>query len=257
MLTVMFSNEHDLLRLETMTKQLRLKHQISFPNLALPTKSQASEGSPVTPAQALKRATTAVRFIVRLKIAAREWKKQEDLRKVLVSKWDEYEKRGLVGTTGGTKKPAAPAPVPRAAFVAGGGGSKKLAAPTFAPAAPFVNGNGGAKKSAAPFVNGIGGAKKPAVTTFAPPAAFVGGFKKPAVTSIPVPSAYMKSMSLRERVEMSKRNRDGADSEFDEVASSAAPLGFDVDSSSREREDRAVQDWGELDGTEAFSVDSL
>lgn len=56
---------------------------------------------------------------------------------------------------------------------------------------------------------------------------------------------------------MSKRNRHGVDSELDEVESSAAPLGFDVESSSREREDRAVQDWSELDGTEAFSVDSL
>lgn len=245
LLTVSSSNEHDLLRLETMTKELRLKHQVSFPSLALPSNSNGSGGKPMTPAKALKRATTAVRFIVRLRSAAREWKKQEEIRRVLVSRWDEYERNGLHGHTGGTKKPIAPT---FASFAAGGGGTKRPATQTSAPAAALVDGGGG-------------GVKKPAAPSFAVPAALVkgggAGFKKPAAPSISVPSVYMKGMDLRERVEMSKRNRHGVDSELDEVESSAAPLGFDVESSSREREDRAVQDWSELDGTEAFSVDSL
>ncbi|CAN8105021.1 unnamed protein product [Discula destructiva] len=232
-------NEHDLLRLETMTKQLRLKHQISFPSLALPTNTQGSGANTVTPAQALKRAATAVRFIVRLRIAAREWRKQEELRKVLVSRWDEYEKRGMLGGTNGTKKPAAPTFAPSAAFAGGGGGgSKKPSAPTgAAPFAALVNGGGG------------GGSKKPA---------FVDGgeiwLKKPVAPSASTSSTHMKGMDLRERVEISKRHRDVVDSELDEVESSAAPLRSDVDS---EREGRAAQDWGELDGTEAFSVDSM
>lgn len=240
-----------------MSKQLRLRRQNSVPNLSLATTSQGPEGNTATPAQALKRATTAIRFMVRLRIAAREWRKQEELRKVLVSKWNEYEKRGVPGNTGGTKKPApAPATAPTPAFVAGGGGFKKPNAPTFAPpAARFVGGGGGVKKPAAPVFSFVKGGSI--------------GFKKPAnvaaaaAPSLPAPSAYLKNMDLRERVELSKRNNNrhdnGVNSELEEVESSAAPLGFDVDSSSREREDHraAVQDWGELDGTEAFSVDSL
>lgn len=244
-MTVTNSKEHDLLKLETMTKQLRIKHQTSFPTPARGTNSHDSEGMTNTPAHALGRVTTAVRFIVRLRIAAREWRKQEALRKVLVSKWDEYEKRGMLGNTGGPKKPVAPTAAPPLAFSAGGGGFKKIAVPASLPSAAIVGGGGGFKK--------------PAVPTFAPPAAFVGGFKKPAAArSNPGPSAYLKEMDLRERVEMSKRNRAAVDSELDEVESSAAPLGFDVDSSSRAQEDnQAAQDWGELDGTEAFTVDSL
>lgn len=238
-----------------MSKQLRLRRQNSVPNLSFATTKKISEDNIATPAQGLKRVTTAVRFMVRLRIAAREWRKQEELRKVLVSRWDEYEKRETVGNTGGTKKPAAaPASAPPAAFVAGGGGFKRPNAPTFAAPAAIVGGGGGFKKPAAPafsFVNGGGvGLKKPATVAA-------------ATRSAPAPATYPKTMDLRERVEMSKRNNNrhlnGANSELDEVESSAAPLGFDVDSSSREREDRraAVQDWGELDGTEAFSVDSL
>lgn len=196
-------NEHDLLKLENLTKRLRLKHQISVPNLPIATKGlQAPADKSNAPALALKRATTVVRFIVRLQIAAREWRKQEELRKVLVTKWDEYEKRS-VGVVGGKIKKPAPAFTPATAL--GGAGSKKpIAASTAATTATTTSSRFPA------FVNDIG-----------------------------------------------KRKRNDEDSELDEVESSAAPLEFDVDSSSREREERMAQAFGELEGTEAFSVDSL
>ncbi|KAJ4414789.1 hypothetical protein N0V82_007704 [Gnomoniopsis sp. IMI 355080] len=206
-------NEHDLLKLETLTKQLRLKHQINFPNLPIATSGQTFHKTSSTPAKAFKRATNAVRFMVRLQIAAREWRKQEELRKVLVSKWDEYEKHPVVA--GGIKKPAT----------------------TFAP--PVVNG---------------GGIKKP-VPTFAPAPAFFGGagIKKPVAATTATSSSKFTAFVK----DVNKRKRNGEDSELDEVESSAAPLEFDIDSSSREREERMAQDYGELDGTEAFSVDSM
>lgn len=158
--------------------------------------------------------------MVRLQIAAREWRKQEEVRKVLVSKWSEYEKHpvGVVG--GGVKKPA-PATIP----------------------------------SNAPFVNG-GGIKKPA-PAFVPPTAFFGGagVKKPVVAAAPATTSSSKFPAFVN--DFHKRNRNGEDSELDEVESSAAPLEFDVDSSSRERDERMAQDFGELEGTEAFSVDSM
>lgn len=221
------SNEHDLLKLETLTKQLRLKHQISFPKLPTTTKGQIHEVQHDTPAKALKRAANVVRFMVRLQIAAREWRKQEELRKVLVSKWSEYEKHpvGLNTGPGG----------------GGGGGGIKKPTPAFT-------------SSSAPFVNG-GGIKKPA-PTFAPPPTFFGGagIKKP-VTATTATTASNKFPAFVNDV--NKRKRNGEDSELDEVESSAAPLEFDVDSSSRERDERMAQDFGELEGTEAFSVDSM
>lgn len=182
------------------------------------TKGQSHD----TPAKALKRATNVVRFMVRLQIAARQWRKQEEVRKVLVSKWSEYEKHpvGVVG--GGTKKPA-PATIP----------------------------------SNAPLVNG-GGIKKPA-PAFAAPTAFFGGgaagVKKPvAAATATTSSSKFPAFVVND---LHKRKRNGEDSELDEVESSAAPLEFDVDSSSRERDERMAQDFGELEGTEAFSVDSM
>lgn len=152
--------------------------------------------------------------MVRLQIAAREWRKQEEVRKVLVSKWDEYEKHSVAAR--GLKKPAT----------------------AFASSAP-------------PLVNG-GGIKKPA-PTFAP--AFFGGagVKKPVAATTATSSSKFTAFVK----DVNKRKRSGEDSELDEVESSAAPLEFDVDSSSREREERMAQDYGELDGTEAFSVDSM
>lgn len=180
--------------------------------------------------------------MVRLKIAAREWRKQEELRKVLVSKWSEYEKHPVGVNSGGSgiKKPT----------------------PAFTHStAPFVNGGGGAKKptpaftqTGAPFVNG-GGFNKPA-PTFAPPPTFFGGAGiKKRVAATTATSASSKFPAFVN--DLHKRKRNGEDSELDEVESSAAPLEFDVDSSSRERDERMAQDFGELEGTEAFSVDSM
>lgn len=159
---------------------------------------------------------------------------------MLVSKWSEYEKHPVgVNSGGGVKKPT-PASS-SAPFVNGGGGIKKPA-----PAFPSSN---------APFVNG-GGIKKPA-PTFAPPPTFFGGagVKKPVVAATTATLASSKFPAFVN--DLHKRKRNGEDSELDEVESSAAPLEFDVDSSSRERDERMAQDFGELEGTEAFSVDSM
>lgn len=177
--------------------------------------------------------------MVRLQIASREWRKQEELRKVLVSKWSEYEKHPVgINSGGGVKKPT---PASSSALINGGGGIKKSA-----PAIP---------SSSAPFVNG-GGIKKPAPTFAPPPTFFAGaGVKKPVVAATTPASASNKFPAFVN--DLHKRKRNGEDSELDEVESSAAPLEFDVDSSSRERDERMAQDFGELEGTEAFSVDSM
>lgn len=158
--------------------------------------------------------------MVRLRIASREWRKQEELRKVLVSKWSEYEKHPV--------------------GVNGGGGTKK-------PTPAFTSSN-------VPFVNS-GGIKKPA-PTFAPPPAFFGGagIKKSVAATTATASTNKFPAFVND---LHKRKRNGEDSELEEVESSAAPLEFDVDSSSRERDERMAQDFGDLEGTEAFSVDSM
>lgn len=156
---------------------------------------------------------------------------------MLVSRWDEYERHsvGIVG--GGVKKPTT-APAPSAPVFVNGAGIKKPA-PTFAPGVPTFGTGAGVKKPA---------------PTFAPTAAFFGGAgaKKPATTTTASSSKVTAFVN-----DASKRKRGGEDSELDEVDSSAAPLEFDVDSSSRERDERMAQDFGDLDGTEAFSVDSM
>lgn len=80
-------NQADLLKLEGMMKQLGMK-QRPYSHLAA-YKERQSRKSPMT----LKRLATAVRFVVRLQMAAREWQKHEKTRRMLSDKWESYKKQ--------------------------------------------------------------------------------------------------------------------------------------------------------------------
>lgn len=47
------------------------------------------------PRLTLKRLATVVHAVVRMQRMARDWKRQEELRKTLASRWDEYQRREL------------------------------------------------------------------------------------------------------------------------------------------------------------------
>lgn len=89
----MYSNEHDLLKLEALTTQLRVKHQASQSHIPVISSGKPAQGGATKPGLTLKRFAMVVRAVVRLRMMAREWKRQEELRKTLASRWDEYQRR--------------------------------------------------------------------------------------------------------------------------------------------------------------------
>lgn len=81
------SNQADLMKLEEIMKQLKMR---SRPYSHLQAyKDRASAKRPFT----LKRFATIVRFVVRCKIAARNWAVHEATKEKLLAKLDEYAKR--------------------------------------------------------------------------------------------------------------------------------------------------------------------
>ncbi|KUI59434.1 Myosin-9 [Cytospora mali] len=83
-------NQADLLKLEGMMKQLGMK-QRPYSHLAA-YKERQSRKRPFS----LKRLATVVRFVVRLKMAAKEWQKHEKTRKMLSDKWESYKKQDRI-----------------------------------------------------------------------------------------------------------------------------------------------------------------
>lgn len=74
-------------------KQLRVKHQSSQSHIPIIAAGRPTQVGAVKPGLTLKRFATVVRAVVRLRLMAREWKRQEELRKTLANKWDEYQRR--------------------------------------------------------------------------------------------------------------------------------------------------------------------
>lgn len=74
-------------------KQLRMKHQASQSHIPIISTSRPAQSGAAKPGLTLERFAMVVRAVVRLRMMAREWKRQEELRKTLVNKWDEYQRR--------------------------------------------------------------------------------------------------------------------------------------------------------------------
>lgn len=74
-------------------KQLRIKHQASQSHIPIISTSRPNLTSTAKPGLTLKRFAMVVRAVVRLRTMAREWKRQEELRKTLATKWDEFQRR--------------------------------------------------------------------------------------------------------------------------------------------------------------------
>lgn len=240
------SNEADLLKLETFTKQLRLKRSASQPQLSAlaNTNTRTIARSIITKAGRanLKRFANVVRFVVRLQMMAREWKRQEEIRKMLAEKWGEVAK----GRDRFIMPPPANGQLPAVAAAAGPS--------AVAPGAGASAGDVAAKASHHHMPLRVRN-ENAAATNVAPaaPSGFRSGGVEPA-------KRYVQ--------------REVVDGETDEVESSVAPLGFDLegpfDGSSdqgmggvngyhnQHHHDNQQRPHQEDDmGTEAFSVDSL
>lgn len=79
------SNKADLLKLEALVRQMQEKQQQAHTPLPV-SKQDFGKQAPKT--VTLKRLATVVRFVVRLQMMARAWKKQEQLRKMLLSRYE-------------------------------------------------------------------------------------------------------------------------------------------------------------------------
>lgn len=74
-------------------KQLRIKHQASQSHIPIISAGRPTQSGAAKPGLTLKRFAMVVRAVVRLRMMAREWRRQEELRKTLANKWDEYQRR--------------------------------------------------------------------------------------------------------------------------------------------------------------------
>ncbi|KKY30437.1 putative tropomyosin-1 alpha chain [Diaporthe ampelina] len=83
-------NQADLLKLEGVFKQLGMKER-PYSHVAA-HKERTSAKRPFT----LKRLAIALRFIAKLRIAAREWQKHEKTRKMLADKWESYKREDRI-----------------------------------------------------------------------------------------------------------------------------------------------------------------